>query len=804
MNTLWHKIWADLWLYKARTIPAVLSIAAGVFCVGTLFGMIDMQLSKMDFAHQQSHPAHINLILRNNTDEVILDRIKAIEGVSGIDVMTQLTIEYRMSAGSEWNMGTLMIRPETSKQRFDQTTLESGHWPEKNTLAIERMSAEFTGLHAGENIEIKTPSGAQSLAISGIVRHPFIKPPSFGGQVHFFTSPSNTKVFNIPNNTFRQLLVQVSQPYTTEKTHHVAHQIRTLLIKNNIAVNVTLLQNPEKHWGRQFLAGIHFVLQIMALTSLVLASILILNTLSAHISQQTEQIGIMKSLGAKTTTITALYSYEALLMAVIAIVLALPFSLSAAYFSSCTLLNFFNIDCGSFDYSSRAILYLLIGGLLAPLLAAWIPVIQGASMPVRKAISSRGLGFDFGSNRFDLWVERIGAYFLPTLYLAALGNLFRRKGHLLLTQSVLIIAGVMFMVLMSLISSINLTLDNEMARSRYTMRMGFSDDQSELSVTALAKSVAPMAKIEFWQRLPMEMSRKQIALRQKGSLGVQLLAIPSSTTLYSPLIEQGRWLKSIDTGKRVIILSADTAKLNGIEVGDKVDIQLGAQSKEWQVTGLYRWLAGSSYTVEPVYAPLDTVREMTNNYDKASFALLDASITTFAEEKKLVLKLKKKFQDNGIKLDVYNTIAKLQQRQLALNQFKPVLATLLGLACMIAVVGGVGLSGVLIISVLQRTREIGILFAIGAPDKAIFRLFIMEGLFHAILAWSISVPLTYLAAEPIAKMLGETMLAIQLDFVFKFSTIAYWLMIVVVIATIASYWPARKAAKMTVLDCLRH
>ena len=93
-------------------------------------------------------------------------------------------------------------------------------------------------------------------------------------------------------------------------------------------------------------------------------------------------------------------------------------------------------------------------------------------MPVREAISSYGSGIDFGTDWFDVWVEKLASGILPTLYAAALGNLFRRKGRLILTQSVLIIAGVMFLVLMSLIASINLTLDNEMARSHYAVRFG--------------------------------------------------------------------------------------------------------------------------------------------------------------------------------------------------------------------------------------------------------------------------------------------------------------------------------------------
>ena len=39
MGVLWHKVWFDLWHNKTRTLLAVLSIAAGVFAVGAMFGM---------------------------------------------------------------------------------------------------------------------------------------------------------------------------------------------------------------------------------------------------------------------------------------------------------------------------------------------------------------------------------------------------------------------------------------------------------------------------------------------------------------------------------------------------------------------------------------------------------------------------------------------------------------------------------------------------------------------------------------------------------------------------------------------
>jgi len=201
---------------------------------------------------------------------------------------------------------------------------------------------------------------------------------------------------------------------------------------------------------------------------------------------------------------------------------------------------------------------------------------------------------------------------------------------------------------------------------------------------------------------------------------------------------------------------------------------------------------------------LEALRDITRRNDMASFALLTAAVNSLAEEADYLRQLKQGFQDHGIQLDVYTTVAKLEQHQFVRNQFNPVLGTLLVLASMIAAVGGIGLSGALAIGVLQRTREIGVLRAIGAPSKSVFRLFLVEGLLHGVVAWVLSVPLAYLAAEPVAGELGKTMLGIELDFAFDLKAAFYWLGLVLLLAWLASYWPARQAAGLTVRESLGH
>ena len=798
-SILWRKVSSDLLTHKYRTVLSISSIAIGLFVIGTLLGMMDLQLNYMDKAHQASKPSHISLMLRRDVDFSVAETIRNMNDVDSVDIMTQFTGQFKTAKSTPWQTGTLLFRTDYLNQKQDQMNLLAGSFPYEKAIAIERLSAKYAHLNLGDTLEINTPNGSEKLTIAGIIRHPFVKPPTFGGQLYVFIAPELATLFKIPKQTFRQLLVRVKPPYSPEKVHLIASEIRQKLADLNIPVNATLLQNPEQHWGRAIFKGIHLILTVMAWASLALSSVLILNTVGALITQQTDQIGIMKSLGARRSSIAKIYLSEVFVLSIIALLFAIPLSWAGAYYSSRWLLDLFNIELKGFIYSAKTCYIMIAGGLIAPILAALQPILQGASMSVRAAISSYGLGADFISNRFDRWLELKIAAHLSTIYAIALANLLRRKARLIWTQSVLIIAGVLFMVIMSLITSLNQTLDNELARSNYDVRLGFIQDQPSEIINKLVTSVPNTQNIELWNRLPAELSINNKPIQQIGSLGMQMIALPTHTSMYKPLIVEGRWLDNSDEQQRHLVLNADTAVLNGLHVGDKIKISLLQQSaQDWEVIGLYRWFAGSGYTVEPVYSPLSTLQLNTRNEFKYSYALLTARLNSLTEEKTYLEALKTISQEYPIALDVYTTIAKREQRQFAENQFKPMIGMLLGLAIMIAIVGAIGLSGTLAISVLQRTREIAVLRAIGAKSTTIFRLFMLEGFFHGLLAWLISVPTAYLVAAPLAKKLGLIMLGMHLDFVFSQLSVLIWLIVVFILAILATYLPARNATKIVI------
>jgi len=133
-----------------------------------------------------------------------------------------------------------------------------------------------------------------------------------------------------------------------------------------------------------------------------------------------------------------------------------------------------------------------------------------------------------------------------------------------------------------------------------------------------------------------------------------------------------------------------------------------------------------------------------------------------------------------------------------------VTALLLVVAVVVAVVGGLGLMGSLAISVVERTREVGVMRAVGARSRTIMVMFLLEGVLQAVVSWLLAVPVAYVVARPFARALGQVMLKMDLDFQFAFSAAGVWLVCVLVIAVAASAMPAQRAARIRVSESLAY
>ncbi len=803
MSVIWDKVWFDLWQHKARTALAVASIAVGVLAIGIIFGMVDQMLSSMDSAHQSVQPSHLNLVLRQFIDRDTAASLTNIPGIAGVEPLNISSIRYKTAPDADWEAGTIVMRDDYEAQRYDWLVLKEGIWPESSVLNVERITSDYYDIDIGDEIIIETDGTDRAFPITGKIRHPFVPPPDFGGSAYFFTDAEGMARLGIPEGLFVQLLVQV-EPYSEDYVRDRAAAIKEQLAKQGIGVTLTIYQKPEEHWGRPFVEGITVVLQILAVVSLMTSVIIVINTTTAIITQQTDQIGVIKAIGGTAPVIARVYLAGVLAFGVLALLVALPLGVYAAFAGTRWLLTIFNIDYEVFQFSTRAVIFQVLAALVAPLLAALWPVIKGATISVREAIATYGLGGDFGTSKLDQVIERIGERLLPSPYAMALGNMFRRKGRLALTQLVLTLAGTMFIMVLTLASSMTNTLNNELDRRDYDLRLFFFLPYRSEVIARVAAETPGVTAAEPWFSLTGTVLREGERVQDTGGLGAELFGVPQGSALYQPLIVNGRWLYPDETD-HVAVISQETADFNNLSIGDTITVDLGEiGTSEWEIVGTYKAITPDPITTDPIYAPARAVETATKKVNQSTQLFVQAERKDAAATAVLMQTLTESFLERGIPVNAFFSRTKPEDQEYAVNQFSIVTNMLFGLSLVMGVVGGIGLMGSLSISVVERTREIGVLRSIGAENGTIMGMFVMEGALQGLFSWFMAVPLGFLVAQPMSRVLGQTILQVDLDFAFNYTAVIIWLIAILSISVLASLIPAHNAARISVRESLAY
>ena len=800
MSVIWYKIWFDIWHNKTRTFLAVLSIAAGVFAVGAIFGMSDMLLTNMDNSHRAVLATHINVQLANPVDRDTILNLRDVHGVEDVEPYNSADILYKLRPEDEWRPGVIQMRDNFEAQKYELLQLRAGHWPgAENEVSLERMAAQFLQVGVGDTVIFKINDKERVLPITGLVRHPFVPPPQFMDLAFFFMSGQGMERLGIPDGKFGAFYVRVT-PYSADYAKEVATSIKDKLAKQDIHVAAFVYEDPDRHWGRTFFDGITLVQKMLAIICVAISAILVFNTLSNLITQQTNQIGILKALGGRTQMIVGMYLVSAFVYGVLAFLLAMPLGAIVANALTKSFLNLFNIDFNQFQISKEAVIFQGLSALVAPLLAGLPPVLQGARITVREAIASYGLGGGYRSSRFNRLIEKIGQRLLPSHYATVLGNMFRHKGRLILTQMVLISAGAAFLMVMALNSSITLTLDNFFERQNYDISLQFAHDERAGRIVTLAESVEGVEKAEILFIVPASIFVSDQLVKEAG-IGSYVRGIPSESDFYKPLMVAGRWFSPGDG--RAIVLTRKTAEDNHIQVGNTVTLDLGVMGKaDWQVIGLYEPVFVGGFNSDTIYAPQEILFETTDKYNRGGMVLIrttshDGTFTTDVTQR-----LKDVYESHSIKVVASQTETEL--RTTNEWQFSIVTSMLLALSVIVAVVGGIALMGALSIGVIERTKEIGVLRAVGARSPTILGIFVMEGILQGLLSWFVAIPLSILVSPVAANALGQEMFGATLDYQYNWPAVGIWLGIVIVISIVASILPARGAIRISVRDSLAY
>mgnify|MGYP001596871971 FL=1 len=164
--------------------------------------------------------------------------------------------------------------------------------------------------------------------------------------------------------------------------------------------------------------------------------------------------------------------------------------------------------------------------------------------------------------------------------------------------------------------------------------------------------------------------------------------------------------------------------------------------------------------------------------------------------------LEARFEEQGIEV---GGLQRMQDaKQGILDHLVIILSILTMASLVVVVVGSLGLASTLTLSVVQRMREIGILGAIGATPATIARHVWFEALVIGVLSWLAANVLAAPISWALEIACGNIFFKTPLDFHLSPLAAAAWLGLVLVLASVSSFYPARRAARLTVREALAH
>ncbi len=794
MGVIRHKTWYDLWESKGRTVQVVLIIAIGAFAIGTTLGALELISQDITHVWRKANPPVIGLWSDPAIDSAMLDTLEDLEGIESVEGHLEEGIKWRLTPDDPWQTSTLIAREDYDEQTVSLLTLDSGAWPERKLFTVERGH----GLEVGDQVHIEIEEKRYVVEIGGVVYNTMVAPAGFGGGPTLYTTRERFgQLTGEPN--FNRIYATLPEYDPTTATQ-AADRIQAHLEKQDIEVGAALPEgtrttNPDTHFIQEDLNGIFFILTTMAALSLILGLFLVYNTITAIISQQIPQIGMMKAIGASFWQVLGVFFSQVFIYACLALLLTIPLGALGAQQLRVLLVGMFNMTPGPLVLLPQVIAVQAVVALLAPIVVAIIPILIGARLTVREAINTYGLGGT--ASLIDRLLARAKAF--PRTLALTIGNTFRNRGRVILTQITLIGSGLIFMMVMNAQTSLQHTFGETLfSIFEANVFLNFEDQQRIKNMEALALSHPAVTGVEMWS-FGNGTLRPADRPASNDDLSADVRGIPVPTKTYKPDLRQGRWLQPNDS--YAVVLHQDLAKRIGVEVGDWVilDIPLKRESR-WQVVGV----TFSPFNEDAANVPRETLLKELHEVGLASHIRIKTVQDDAASEATYAAQLRDIYERNGYPVRPSNQDTAHQITDNIMNGGIAIVINLLaGMSIVIAIVGGVTLSGVLSINVMERRREIGVMRAIGASSLHLMQIFIGEGLMLAWLSWLIAWPLSLPAGRLMAAALESIM---ETDLTYSVSILGafYWLAIITLLAIIASWFPARSASRVSVRESLAY
>jgi len=212
---------------------------------------------------------------------------------------------------------------------------------------------------------------------------------------------------------------------------------------------------------------------------------------------------------------------------------------------------------------------------------------------------------------------------------------------------------------------------------------------------------------------------------------------------------------------------------------------------------------------EYAYIPLTTVQKLLLGIDHLNAIAVKAKseqlVPQAIEDIRLILRERHNIYnpEGDLSKDDFKVMSQVQAADMMSQITSALTAFLSSIAAIALIVGGIGIMNIMLVSVTERTREIGLRKAVGARNKDILRQFLIESvtltIFGGIIGLIGGISLSFLASIALNKLIGSGW-----AFVIPVGAIILSIVVAAGVGLVFGIYPARKASKLNPIEALRH
>jgi putative ABC transport system permease protein len=787
MNIKLKKALSDMRLNPGRTALVVIALVIGLWGVGSILVTYTILKSDLNENYKRTKPAHVTVTSKefNRLDLAAFRNRPEIESAEFRDFSVHRIEVFPDQWLPLWVFGVEDFNNFYLAQIYNE---KGNQIPDPGTMLIERDGLNVSNLKVWSLARVRVGRKIISIPVTGISFDPAQAPATQDAFIYSYVDKKTYKDITGEVNNQR-LIFRLKNVNTKQEIQSAADSILKEFRFMGIGIDSVYIPKPNEH-PHQFQLNTLLALQGgIGFLAFLMGAVLVSQLMSAILTQQIRQIGILKAIGASRLQALKLYLAMVLIFCVVSSVIAIPLAIMSGYGFAAFVSKKINFEILTTTLPGYLYFYLIVAGLMLPILLSLPSMRKGVSVSVHDALSDYGI--KQSSGRKDGTVTKLP---LSNSMILTFRNTLRRKKRLAVTVATMALGVAIFSTGFNVREALLVFLTETRNSMKYDVQVVLKDQIPLEHALAPFGSVSNISRTEFWNG---GRGRIQTGIVSTTN-GIGIVALPYDTDLIKWKIIKGRFLQS--SNEPEIVMNQLAAETSGNPVvGKHFSLDMKGKLINVKLVGIIK-----EFDVPKIYIDKNQYNKLINPGNLINSLLFTAQDNNY----KKIISLKKDIENviAHSDLDVLYVMSQAERSKIIYDHLDIILTLIAFLALLVLVVSALGMASATGINILERTREIGVLRAIGATPQKIYGLFIAEGMVISIVSIILGLLLAWPLSIVASAFFGNLILGsgVPLEFAFSNSGFGITLAVTLVFGWLASRIPARRAITVSIREALAY